>query len=240
MPEQSPYSELRMAPLAVTRTRAEQIADAIAGDIVEGRLLPSQKLSEVELARYFQVSRGPVREALSLLERNMLVTIKPRSCTYVNKLTFRELEQLFEFRKQVLSLACRFATRNRNEEDINALEAGYAYLHTAAESNPRDINAQAFPATQLWDLIIDASHSQVVRQACLHLTGGNIWSRAVESRIAKARLPSHGKNRMILWQAVIEAIANQDEEAATAAGSRLVENNWDLLKDSFRQLFPDC
>jgi DNA-binding GntR family transcriptional regulator len=231
--------KLRMSPSSQTRTRAEQIADAIAKDIAQGRLRAGEKLSESELAEHFQVSRGPVRDALDLLERNMLVTIKPRSYTVVNQLTIRELEQVFEFRKHVLGLAAKFAARNRMEQDLDRLKACLERLMSVLETDQRDVSTQAFPASQMWDAIIDASHSHVVRQGCLHFTGGNIWSTAVEDKIQDTRLPAYQKKRIELWQETSNAIEKSNESAAYHAGQALVENNWEFLKGTFSQYFPE-
>jgi DNA-binding GntR family transcriptional regulator len=227
-----------MSSSAQTRSQAEQIADALARDIAKGKLKAGQKISEADLAKHFHVSRGPVRDALDLLERNMLVTIKPRSYTVVNELTIRELEQVFDFRKQVLGLAAKYAARNHTQEDLDRLKSCLEHLTKMFESNQLDLAAQAFPASHMWDLIIDASHSHVVRQACLHFTGGNIWSIAVQEKIQTATLPAFQKKRTELWWLTYIAIENRDETAADLAGKALVKNNWEFLGDTFRLYFP--
>ena len=233
------HPKLRMTPSSPARTRAEQIADAIAKDITQGRLKPNQKLSEAELAAHFQVSRGPVRDALDLLERNMLVTIKPRSYTIVNQLTVRELGQVFEFRKHVLGLAAKFAARNHTEDDLGQLMTGLKKLTGELGSKKGSLSRQAFPASQMWDTIIDASHSPVVRQACLHFTGGNIWSRAVEQKISRAKIPAYQEKRIKLWREIVDSIGEADETTALGAGEAIVENNWQFLSDTFRHYFPE-
>ena len=238
MTSDSELQILRMSSSSPTRTRAEQIADSIARDISNGVLKPHQKLSEAELALQFQVSRGPIRDALDLLERNMLVTIKPRSYTIVNQLNFRELEQLFEFRKGVLSLASKFSARNRTEKDIDKLKVGLESLLSVLNTKNVNLEVHAIPAANLWDLIIDASHSPVVRQACLHFTGGNIWSRAVADNLSESKLRTYTRRRKKLWQQNLDAISQGDEAAAFEAGANLVENNWFLLKDSIANVFP--
>ena len=85
----------------------------------------------------------------------MLVTIKPRSYTLVNQLTVRELEQVFEFRKHVLGLAAKFAARNRTEDDLDKLAMGLERLTTVLGESKGDLSVQAFPASQVWDLIIE-------------------------------------------------------------------------------------
>ena len=61
-----------------TLSVAEQIASRIGDRILSGELSPGQRIIEQDIATEFQVSRGPVREALWILERENLVTLPPR------------------------------------------------------------------------------------------------------------------------------------------------------------------
>ena len=63
------------------RSTREQIADVLREDILCGRRNEGERLSEVELAKWFGVSRGPIREALAELYREGLVLAKP-NCGY--------------------------------------------------------------------------------------------------------------------------------------------------------------
>src|SRR5580698_7525745 len=54
-------------------TRAEELRLQLADEIVRGALAPGATLDETELARRFQVSRTPVREAIRLLTASGLV-----------------------------------------------------------------------------------------------------------------------------------------------------------------------
>ena len=55
------------------RTLADELRLQLADDIVRGALAPGAALDEVTLARRFQVSRTPVREAIRQLAASGLV-----------------------------------------------------------------------------------------------------------------------------------------------------------------------
>lgn len=76
---------------SVRRTAADGVFDAIRKDIVSLRLEPGAKLSEVEVARQFDVSRQPVREAFIRLDNMALVRIQPQRATTVRKFSSREI-----------------------------------------------------------------------------------------------------------------------------------------------------
>ena len=50
------------------------VADAVRAALREGHLKPGENISEVALATKFQVSRGPIREALLVLVEEGLLS----------------------------------------------------------------------------------------------------------------------------------------------------------------------
>lgn len=64
-------------------TTSMQIYTELRRRIVTGALRPMQCLSETDLAASFGVSRTPIREALSKLEEEALVEIRPRFGTFI-------------------------------------------------------------------------------------------------------------------------------------------------------------
>ena len=63
----------RGLPSAQKVTRAEELRLQLADDIVRGALAPGSPLDETDIARRFNVSRTPVREALRQLAASGLV-----------------------------------------------------------------------------------------------------------------------------------------------------------------------
>ena len=57
---------------------ATSIVQWIAGNIIDGRWTPGERLNEVHIAEELGVSRAPVREALRTLGEQGLVTHVPR------------------------------------------------------------------------------------------------------------------------------------------------------------------
>ena len=63
-----------------------EIVDWVARGIIEGRLQPGDDLNSVDLAKRFNVSRTPVREALFVLNRERLL--------FMQKLVREEVQRL--------------------------------------------------------------------------------------------------------------------------------------------------
>src|SRR5437868_14429856 len=77
---------------------AEQIANSLADDIIRGVYAPGQPLIEMTIAGAFNVSRGPVREALQQLQVEGLVDVQPRRGATVAVLTPQTMKESFDVR----------------------------------------------------------------------------------------------------------------------------------------------
>lgn len=64
----------------------QRLYRALRARIVGGGLLPNTRLSEVEVASKYEVSRQPVREAFIKLAEESLVEIRPQRGTYVSRI----------------------------------------------------------------------------------------------------------------------------------------------------------
>ncbi len=74
---------LETTGLMERRTTTDVVFDTLHKDIVSLTLLPRTKLSEVEVARSFGVSRQPVRDAFNRLANLDLLLIRPQKATEV-------------------------------------------------------------------------------------------------------------------------------------------------------------
>src|ERR1700676_1284865 len=85
------------------------VVPALREAIVEGVLAPGSRLSEVQLAKQLNVSRTPMREAFSLLEREGLVTVVARVGAFVRAVSARDVEEIYTVRSALESLAVGLA-----------------------------------------------------------------------------------------------------------------------------------
>lgn len=85
-------------------TMPEQIADSVTEAILRGEFQPGDPVREQELADQFKVSRGPIREALRILEKAGVVSIVPQRGAHVTHLSAAEVNNLFEIRTTLAPL----------------------------------------------------------------------------------------------------------------------------------------
>lgn len=79
--------------------------DALREAIVSGRLQPGTRIKEIPLARQLGVSRGPIRDALRLLERDGLVRIVPNRGAIVPAVEALDVLEVYALRAALGSLA---------------------------------------------------------------------------------------------------------------------------------------
>jgi len=80
------------------RSAADELADRLAASVINGEFEPGERLVEADLAARYNLSRGPVRTALSTLHRLGLVEMRPKRGMVVVKLTTAEVRDLYEVR----------------------------------------------------------------------------------------------------------------------------------------------
>ena len=117
---------------STTKVAISQIAEHITDAIMEHRLPPGIKLVEEKLASAFGVSRTKVRQALTLLAQDGLITIHPNRGAFVTRPSAAEARDLFATRKLVEPEIVRNVIQRARPEDLETLHA-----HLAAESEAR-------------------------------------------------------------------------------------------------------
>lgn len=111
-----------MEPLRTNyRSLKDSAAAEIRGRILDGTLSPGTRLVEEELANLFDISRMPVREALTLLEAEGFVEITPRRGASVSIVSPAEALDIFEVRGMLEGLAARLAARSASGESLDQL-----------------------------------------------------------------------------------------------------------------------
>lgn len=123
---------LAARPGLSTATTGEQIAAQLGQDILQGHHAPGERVGEQAVAERFSVSRGPVRDALRILERQGLLEIQPRRGAYVVELALNDVADIFNVRCALLSLAVRYLACNPDKSAIDRVELPMAQLRRLA------------------------------------------------------------------------------------------------------------
>lgn len=104
-------------------TRADTVFTDLRQRIVEGQVSMGAKISEPELARYYDISRSTLRDALSRLEGCGLLERKANVGYRVVTLSTDKLVEIFRVRESLEGMACFLAAQNMNAAQISELKA---------------------------------------------------------------------------------------------------------------------
>jgi DNA-binding GntR family transcriptional regulator len=90
--------------------------------ILSGRFERGQKLVEEDLAKEFNVSRTPVREAIRKLETEGLVQYQPRRGVVVTGFSTEDLDDIYATREVLEGLAARLAAVRATDTEVEELK----------------------------------------------------------------------------------------------------------------------
>ncbi len=196
--------------LVRTGETVENMVRAIADLIVEGDLLPGEKLDELSLAARFEVSRTPVREALRQLCAMGLVERPPNKSAVVTNVSDDFLTSMFEAMAELESICARLAAERMTIRERLDLQD----IHKASNVLVKACNIEAYAAlnVEFHNLIYAGAHNA-------HIQGMVSQTRARLAPFRRAQFRLDGRLDQS-WREhgkIVEAILCGDGQAAAAA-----------------------
>lgn len=110
------------------KTTTDLIYEAMRSDINTLKLKPGEKISEVRMAKKYNVSRAPVRDAIRRLQQDKLVLVKPQIGTIVAPVSLEKARDICQVRLLLEPYAAEVAAGRTTDEDIQSLEKQFALL----------------------------------------------------------------------------------------------------------------
>jgi DNA-binding GntR family transcriptional regulator len=103
----------------------DRVYQNIKFQIIRGVLKPGIRLLEVEISKAMNISRAPIREAFNRLEKEGFVSIIPRKGAAVSNITAQMIEDIFEIRKTLESLAVKKSIGKISIEKLGKVGDGF-------------------------------------------------------------------------------------------------------------------
>jgi DNA-binding GntR family transcriptional regulator len=164
------------------------IAADVGAEIIEEVIQPGHDLNSVELARRYDTSRTPIREALMLLEKEGLVDIPPRRRPRAKVLDVKTVREIYRTRATLLEFIAADVAELASEADIAKLRAQLDVLERLAEAN--DVRAYMWANIEFYDLNSDASGNmtakRIVESLLLRTISLRRWSLSQPGRLAES------------------------------------------------------
>jgi DNA-binding GntR family transcriptional regulator len=184
---------------------------ALRKGIIDGRFPPGRRMREIELASWLGVSRTPTRQALSRLEQEGLIEMRPRTGLVVATLDAAAMEELYEMRGALEGIASALAARHSSARDVETL----VQLVEAEPTLPEDSAVRYQHNLMFHQAIYQATHNRFLMKSLQALNDAiallGPTTMGVEGRFAAA----HDEHRRIV--AAIKSRNSQKAEAEARA-----------------------
>jgi len=119
---QSNHGDGGVALAARYQTAAEYAYEQIKRMIIQGELVPDERINQDQLAERLQLSRLPLRTALERLEAEGFVILLPHRGALVCPLSLEEFDEIQELRLTLEQIAVRHAVPRLRDDDLDQLE----------------------------------------------------------------------------------------------------------------------
>lgn len=151
---------------------SEVVATVLRDMISSRRFAPGQHLKETELATALQVSRGPVREALTMLEAEGHVELRRHRGAFVSTLTRTDVEEVHTLRAAIEQLAASRACVRMTEADFDRLDAVLTEMQAIAHPfRPEDV------------VRLDLAFHDLIYATCEHSRVQRVW-KSIRSQVS--------------------------------------------------------
>ena len=192
------------------RRKTDLVYEYLREQIINGTYAPGQRMTLAELSAELDLSHMPVREALLKLEREGLLVSEPHKGMRVVRPSLRDAQELFEIRCELEGLAAHLACKAGDADlvpDLEAINADFASAYRA-----QDFTAMGAANWTFHRRILQAAGS-----AQLSRFLEDVWTASARYRLGYQLIPGRAEHTITEHQAIIEALARNDPEAAREA-----------------------
>jgi DNA-binding GntR family transcriptional regulator len=209
------------------KTMADRIFHQLKEDIVKGTILQGQRIVEANLAKKYNTSRGPLREALQRLEGVHLIERIPNAGCRVVTIDYEKARQLYQVRGLIEGYAARLATLSMSQADIDGLRSlmeshnemvmrsdGTAYVQ---EEGNHDFHYYIF--------------SRCKNDWLVNCITNNIYYLMRMCRLNLSyRTPLRPQSALKEHNTIVDAIENRDADLVEILMQRHIETAWKALE----------
>ena len=172
---------------------------------------------EIQMADEMGVSRTPVREAIRKLEMEGFVVMIPRRGTYVSNMSIKDINDVYEIRISLDTLAAGLAAERISDEELEELQRLLVKVGNAIEEN--DMAKVVEADIEFHDVLYKASRNERLRNII-----NNLREQITVIRGVSMRYPGRLKDTQEEHRRLVESIAARDVEKSQEAARIHLEN----------------
>ena len=211
-------------------TLSGKTTTALREAIINGQIRAGEKLNEPRLAEQFNVSRGPLREAIRRLVAMRLVRYIPNQGATVVTLELDNIMDLYEVREALESKAAALAAINMSDEDISKLRDLLKLHQQHYESTSGEYMQADGDFDFHYQIIKGSGNSLLINQ----LTN-ELYHLIRMFRVQTSRVNIRSNRALVEHEQLIYAIEQRDPQMA----EMLMRRHITRAKESIREFFAE-
>lgn len=216
----------RFSSASEVPTLPEFVYGKIREKIFSGEFEQGSPLRQEKLAKMLGVSRLPVREALTRLEVEGIVSLRPRQGFVVAPLRVEDIDELFDLRSVVEELAACVATTLRKEEDVSEVGAIIERMEKLRPGSNRDLVDFSSLNRSFHERLFAISRREMMCNLLSTMHSSAERYVRMGARLVSDLTEAHKEHR-----AIFEAFARGDATEAGRASRLHVQNTGKRLRD---------
>ena len=216
--------------LTPKRALSDDVVVRLRDAISSGQLAPGERLSEELLAEMVGISRGPIREALTQLEREGLVIKQRNKGTFVARLSREDLDEVYSLRLALEKLAMQQVILTADSKHLVEMQAIVDEMAADVSANPTP-QTEAELDLRFHDILYQASKHRrlcdcwatICQQICIFLLTRNV----ADPDFRQVTVQGH--------QDIVDAIRAKDEERAITVIASHLQSAYERIVKSYSQ-----
>lgn len=205
----------------------QSVYDTLHRMIIHGELKPGERITEEELSKSMNISRAPIREGLSMLERDGFVEIVPRKGVTVSPVTDKLVDNIWGCRIALEPAAARESIHNIPREEAEKVLEELNGLLESGTVNPDKYIASDLNVHGLYFKYLDNEMMQSIL--------ANLRQHSIRARWIKEQRNPDPEDFVVSTKEhieIVKAIIAQDGEAAYEAVFRHIANSRERVRAS--------
>lgn len=209
---------------------SHRVTNDIRQDIVSGLLPPGAWLKTEELAKRYQVSANPVREALWRLQGEGFVVAVPQQGARVRTVDDDFVRNIFEIREALEPIIVRRFCRRATASDLAAMREAAAEFARLASRKQVDF-ATLDAANRAFHAVISGGDVNFQALEVMERYAGLISATRAQLPISPARL----RQRVDHHAGILQAVVTGDADAAARIAAEHVREAGDDMLAQMRE-----
>ena len=201
---------MKLSPIAMNFTLKDHVYERLREAIINMNIYEDSadlRLDERGLAEQLQVSRTPLREALTRLEQEGFVEIRPRKGVFVLRKTMVEILEMIVAWAALESMAARMAAETAQDAEIKALRA-HAARHSESAASA-DLSEYSEANICFHQMILEMSGCKLLKSMA---DGLFVHMHAVRRRAMEEK--DRASRSVVDHMGIIEALEARDADLA--------------------------